>query len=193
MKPRYRQGFTLLEILIVVAVLAVLAAIGLNTLSRFRESQKLREAQVQFSQTIERARSLSRRYSRYYWIEVKPPVVSPAKNFSYRISPRSFSRDYVNGSTSYPEVPDSDTNKPPVVDLTLPAGISLYDVSGNKALDSTQTIRIAGPFGRLDSASSSSFCLMIAGSSKASAEVQILGVTAKVVNRGIKYGNTPCR
>jgi prepilin-type N-terminal cleavage/methylation domain-containing protein len=190
---RHRQGFTLLELLLVISIIAVIASVGFNAFIQYRKAQYVRESQVQFAQTVERARSLTRRFSRFYQIEIRPPVASPKKNYSYRISPREFQRDYVNGTTQYPEIAATDTNKPPVVEVVLPEGISLYDVAGNKKLDTTQTLRFAAPFGRSDSAATFSLCFLNDGSNNVSGEVQVLGVTAKVVTRGIKSGNTPCR
>jgi prepilin-type N-terminal cleavage/methylation domain-containing protein len=57
------RGFTLLEMLIVCAVLAVLLTIGVMNFQRFRATLELRQAQQIFVQELNRARSDARRLS----------------------------------------------------------------------------------------------------------------------------------
>ena len=190
MKPRpWQNGFTLLELLLVIAVIGVIAAVGFWALGSTRNAFRLREAQTQLTQTVDRARTLSRRFGRNYLIEVRLPTTGAnPKNYSYRISPRRFVRDYVNGTTSYPEVPDTDSNKPPVFEIELPKGI------GFGALANNTSVRIAGPFGRLADVSTNKFCFVLLDSSTPiSAGVELLGVTGKVVSRGLSNGNTSCQ
>jgi prepilin-type N-terminal cleavage/methylation domain-containing protein len=56
-------GFTLLELLLVLAVLAILLGIAVNGYSRYRAGLELRQAQQTFVQELNRARSEARRLS----------------------------------------------------------------------------------------------------------------------------------
>lgn len=57
------KGFTLIEMLIVCAVLAVLLGIGVVNFQRFRNTLELRQAQQTLVQELNRARSDSRKLS----------------------------------------------------------------------------------------------------------------------------------
>jgi prepilin-type N-terminal cleavage/methylation domain-containing protein len=57
------QGFTLLELLIVLSVLAILLGIAVTGYSRYRAGLELRQAQQTFVQELNRARSEARRLS----------------------------------------------------------------------------------------------------------------------------------
>ena len=58
-----RKGFTLLELVMVLTILAVLLTFGVVNWQRFRANLELRQAQQVFVQTLIRARSDARRLS----------------------------------------------------------------------------------------------------------------------------------
>ncbi len=62
-REKSKQGFTLLELLIVLAILAVLLGIAVNNYQRYRSRLELREAQQVLVQELNRARSDAKRLS----------------------------------------------------------------------------------------------------------------------------------
>lgn len=60
---RTKEGFTLLELLIVLAVVGVLAALGLSSFVNAQRNAQLSEAAAQFATDLQRARSTAQRYN----------------------------------------------------------------------------------------------------------------------------------
>jgi type IV pilus assembly protein PilA len=176
-------GFTLLELLIVIALIGVLAAVGFNSLARFRASQHLRESQLQFSQTVERARALSRRYSLFVRVTVTPPSpATPSAPYKYEMAAYSLNRNYATGVDTYTKQAD-----PAPVEVTLPEDLRISNIT------STTSLVLMGPFGRLNSAPRHSYCFQRRNDNNYLARVDVLGVTGKVVARGVQSnGSTTC-
>lgn len=59
-----RRGFTLLELLIVCAVIAILTAVGIVTFRNATERARVNDAATQVSADLQRARSASQRFNR---------------------------------------------------------------------------------------------------------------------------------
>ena len=190
------SGMSLLELLIVIAILAVAMGLGFTQFVRYREAQQVRAAQTEFGQVIERARGLTRRYSRNYWIEVMPPGTVAGKQVEYRLraAPHMYVRNLAAGTVNDGEIPDTEANKPPIVLFEFPKGVRVFvrQSSGayqDVAAAGTQVIRLAGPFGRLDDVTKKAYCFALdTSSTNPSGKLDILGVTGKVVHRGIENG-----
>lgn len=67
---RPAQGFTLIEVLIVMAVLGIVLAIAGNSLLGYLQSQQMREAARQVAGDLERVRSGAMRYNRDATFEI---------------------------------------------------------------------------------------------------------------------------
>ncbi|GAA0511117.1 prepilin-type N-terminal cleavage/methylation domain-containing protein [Deinococcus depolymerans] len=69
-RPAHTQGFTLIEILIVIAVLGIALAIAGNSLLGYLQSQQMQEGARQVAGDIERVRSGAMRYNKDATFEV---------------------------------------------------------------------------------------------------------------------------
>jgi type IV pilus assembly protein PilA len=178
------SGFTLLELLIVIAMIGILAAVGFNAMAQFRARQHLRESQLQFSQTVERARALSRRYSQFVKVTVMPPSSgTPDAPYTYEMAAYTVTRNYTTGADdTYTKV----TTDPAPVVVALPDDLRITNITANTDLI------LMGPFGRLNSAPRHSYCFQRRGDNNLLARVDVLGVTGKVVARGVQTDGATC-
>jgi prepilin-type N-terminal cleavage/methylation domain-containing protein len=95
MNAQRRDGFTLLQMLVVIAIIGIVAAVGFVNIQKSIRAQKLREVQLQFAQTLERARGLARRYGYTYEIRLHPKkITAPTRNFWFEAVPQQKSVDY---------------------------------------------------------------------------------------------------
>ncbi len=159
-QQRFVQGFTLLEVIVVVAVLGVLFAIGGFYSVRYRDISALRETQSQLVKDFERARAYSKRYSYDYKITID------VANNKYDIAPKS-------GVTGYPEIHSKPINNTKFTSLLL-GGTS-----------STADIIYSAPLGRLDSKNVSIEIGFISGNT-IKTKIDFVGVTGLVIARGIQ-------
>jgi prepilin-type N-terminal cleavage/methylation domain-containing protein len=171
--PRSTQGLTLIEVLMVIGVLGIVSAFGFSGFAREREVREIYAVQAQVATTIERARSLSRRYSYNYRITINPVSALPNTKSDIRAEPVNSAGVVVAGYPSLIEKISSDIR---IFGRRLNSG----------ALSSASlTIVYNGPFGRLDADNVS----IVIGKSNASGqlktEVDMLGVTGQVIRRGV--------
>lgn len=155
------SGLTLIEILVVIAILGIILVFAAPTWLREQQVQQLRAAQAQVSTIFERAQSLSRRYSYNYRISINPTN----KTVEY------FAVNSTNvRQTAYP----SELQR-------LQSNISFIGMS------SVTEFNYQAPYGRAPAgAASQSFQIGFgAGANDLKTRVDIIGVTGMVVQRGI--------
>jgi prepilin-type N-terminal cleavage/methylation domain-containing protein len=206
MTSKTKNGFTLLEMLIVIAIIGIIAAIGFVNYNKTIKVQRLREAQGQFTQAIERARTLSRRYSQDYRLAIS--------NKRYRIVPLVLVVTTTAGVTTSTITEDTASDAPPSITEEFANGVVMgtgtaagsrfgdlnkYNdlVSTNPQAEQEDRITISGPNGRIWLANEKCYVMQFdSNTTTPKTAMTIVGVTGKVVSRGIFYNKTstdnPC-
>ena len=97
---RLKSGFTILELALVVAIIAVLSVIVINTFINFRKNQALEKDTEIVVQVLEQARNqtLSSKNSSVYGVHFTAPKITLFKGSSY-VANDSNNRDFVLSST----------------------------------------------------------------------------------------------
>jgi type IV pilus assembly protein PilA len=182
------HGYTLLELLVVIAIIGIVAAVGFINIQKSIRAQKLREVQVQFAQTIERARGLARRYGYSYEIRLHPPkTTAPIQNYWFEAIPQQQTTDYSLASTSTVNTTKTTPTDAPTLTFDLPTGTRIAYLANNVDPGFDGFI-ITGPFGRTD-ASAKKYCFGL-DNDDLIAQVDVLGVTGKAVVRAFKTATT---
>jgi type IV pilus assembly protein PilA len=190
MTSRYPQGYTLLELLVVIAIVGIVAAVGFVNIQKSIQAQKLREVQVQFAQTIERARGLARRYGYSYEIRLHPKkTTAPTRNFWFEAIPQQQSINYALASTATANTTKTTPTDAPTLTYELPAGIKIAYLVNNVD-PGFDGFTITGPFGRTD-VGAKKYCFGL-DNDDLIAQVDVLGVTGKAVARAFKTSTTSC-
>jgi prepilin-type N-terminal cleavage/methylation domain-containing protein len=160
-----KQGFTLLEMLVVIAVVGVVATLGVTTFLGFRQTTEIQQAQSQLAQDLERVRQLARRYSVTYRFET--PSTTSYQAYALK----------ADGT--------KDSTVPELALRVLPNSATFsYTPSANA--------KYTGPFGRVNTTTSAlCYAVRIASSGKF-AEITLLGVTGRVTPRPIRTTGSPC-
>lgn len=170
MKSR-NQGFTIIEMLVVLAILGIITAIGIGTLNSGRDKRFVQEGQTAFAQSVERVRSLVRRFGYDYKLTIA------ADNKSYVFKPQTTS------------TAAAVTNSAPDVTGTMPATVTLKLGTGS-SFNLLNPIYLA-PFGRLASGGAPICFEVLSTTTSLKSAIDLVGVTGKVVTRAISTA-TPC-
>jgi prepilin-type N-terminal cleavage/methylation domain-containing protein len=184
-----RFGFTLLELLVVIGLIGVLAAIGWPNLIKFQKSQRLNEGKAEMTRLLERARTLTIRFGRTYQVSISKTMimVDPLRrNTSGALE--------VDPSGTYPSFRSSLPNGLEVMQdagefsAAKLANVTLTDPKGDKAI----TFQYVAPYARLNT---STLCLALQSGSDSTgpkSSLSIAGLTGKVIVRGLNENETPC-
>jgi prepilin-type N-terminal cleavage/methylation domain-containing protein len=171
--PRSTQGVTLIEMLVVIGVLGIVGAFGFSGFAREREVREIYAVQAQVATTIERARSLSRRYSYNYRITINPVSALPNTKSDIRAEAVNSLGVVVAG---YPTLVEKISSDIRILGRRLSSGT---------LSNSSLTLTYNGPFGRIDADNVSIVIGKSTASDELKTEVDMLGVTGQVIRRGV--------
>ncbi|MXV19967.1 prepilin-type N-terminal cleavage/methylation domain-containing protein [Deinococcus xianganensis] len=148
-------GFTLLEVLIVVAIVGILAALGLGSYSRWRASSAVGEGTQVFTQAVNAARTGAKRLNTCQ--EVLLTAASASPSLTVRAYP---------GSTC--------SGTPTTRTLNLPAGVQASLDTG------TNSLSFRAPYGSTDAAPAQ-FKVFWAADPAITRLVRVTGIFGKVI------------
>ena len=101
-----KRGFTLLEVLLVIALVGILSAVGFTSLSGARQRAQLVEAQTLVTVELERSRASARRTERDALVQWTPRSINGKalkEGFTISTAPGSFSYTAPHGRTTLGE------------------------------------------------------------------------------------------
>lgn len=150
-----KAGFTLLEVLIVLVIVGILAALGLGGYTRWRASSAVGEGTQVFTQAVNAARTGAKRLNTCQEIRLTATSASPSLTL----------RAYPGSSCS---------GTPTIRTLLLPAGVQASLDSGANSLAFT------APYGSTD-ASPAQFQVYWAANPSITRLVRITGIFGKVI------------
>ncbi len=168
---RSTKGFTLIEALIVLAILGVITALAISSFTSGRDKQAVKEGQTSFAQSIERVRSLVRRYGYDYKLTIA------TDNKSY-----TFSSQTVGAGAAV-------ANSAPDIKGVMPSSVKLQLGTGS-TFNIAKPIYLA-PFSRLGTGTVPICFEILSTVSSYKTAIDLVGVTGKVVSRAISNA-TPC-
>jgi prepilin-type N-terminal cleavage/methylation domain-containing protein len=170
-----RAGFTLLELLIVIAIIGIMAALAFNSFAAYRQTQRLNQSRFEVVASIERIRQYTRRYNVSYTIvfNADGTYVSTTKD---------------SAGTALTELAGPPVTVLPQISGTLPSDMSFV----TKAQGTTENeVIYAAPFGRVATAAKNCIGLKLNALGRDfGTEIHIVGVTGKVLARSINQNQT---
>jgi len=124
-----KQGFTLIEVLVVITILGILMALGFGSYTRWRASSAVIEGAQQFARDVDRTRTSAKRENACWQIK----LTTSSDSSTYQLL--SFTNSDCTGTASRTQ------------NRTLPTGTRLSFLSGNP-----EYINFFPPYGTTDSA-----------------------------------------
>jgi len=76
-RPSAERGFTLVELMVIVAVIGIVSAIGFSSMASFLQEQRLRQASLELASHLQSARSRAQREGGFCQLAVSGTTVSP--------------------------------------------------------------------------------------------------------------------
>ncbi|WP_295817548.1 Tfp pilus assembly protein FimT/FimU [uncultured Deinococcus sp.] len=162
-------GVTLIELLIVIAILGILLALGMVNYARWRASSAVMQGAQEFAQAVRTTRSGAKRANACWQIA---PVSFTASNTEYHV------REY-----SGPTCPATAATLLRTRTFSMPPGTLLVRVSAAGTVSTTpSTINFVPPYGSTDGAADT-FRVQWASDPSISRTVRVTGVFGKVILR----------
>jgi prepilin-type N-terminal cleavage/methylation domain-containing protein len=191
MNRLHSRGYSLIELLVVIAIIGILSAIGFINFQRTIQANRMKETQAQVIAAIERARSLSRRFSQNYTVGIGTTEM--------RIYPLKFdttAKKWIQDLTTTARSEKFTYTNSATVNLSLGSfsGSSSW-LTKNAKNEPELELTVSAPYGRYFSASTSCVVYQLGSSSNdPKIAFKIIGVTGKVVPTGVFYDttNSPC-
>ncbi|MDP9764285.1 pilus assembly FimT family protein [Deinococcus enclensis] len=124
-----KQGFTLIEVLVVIAILGILMAVGISNYARWRANSAVMEGAQQFARDVDRTRTSAKRENACWQIK----LTSSSNSTSYQLL--RFTNTDCSGTANRTQT------------RSLPTGTRLSFLSGQP-----EYINFFPPYGTTDSA-----------------------------------------
>ncbi|UBV42068.1 prepilin-type N-terminal cleavage/methylation domain-containing protein [Deinococcus taeanensis] len=149
-------GFTLLEVLIVIAIIGILAALGVGNYARWRASSAVTEGTQVFTQAVSSVRTNAKRLNACQELSLTVRTASPSLTV----------KAYPGGACS---------GTPTTRTVPLPSGVQI-----SLLLSSPNSMQFKGPYGTTDS-DPMNFEVLWAANPDIKRDVRLTGVFGKVI------------